>query len=420
ANASEGAKPPWRLLRATARILIATLPIALWCFDEVTWVGLVTNLLFVPIASILIIPLALLHAATTLWPAVAPVSGTLLTLTTDGFVLLAEFFSQVPPLRLAPPSPLQGLLVASLSAITLVRGRARWRILAALTCLFAFGVEEIRLRHHGAGGGEFRATFLDVGQGDSTLVDFADGRSLLIDTGGSPGGGADPGQRVLLPLLRARRRHRIDVVLITHAHPDHYGGLRSILGEVDIGEIWINGQALIEDPGGEFVRLLLRASEQGALVRSAPALCGDRRIGRNAVSIFAPCPRYDPGLDPNDNSLLLAIEQGSTRFLFMGDAERSTEASLTKGPFPLRATVLKVGHHGSKTSSTSAFVDAVRPTWAVVSSGRHNPYGHPSPVVSQTLRDAGATLLRTDQQGGIEIRVHPSGPAVTTTLATGR
>ncbi len=244
-----------------------------------------------------------------------------------------------------------------------------------------------------------RITMLDVGQGDGALVDLPNGELLLVDAGG---GRPDPGARALVPLLRARRRSVVDLAVLTHPHPDHYGGLRALRESMPVGELWDSGQAEAESPHGPVARLLRSARRTAGRVRLAEAVCHrPRRYGGAELEVLWPCPGYDPGYDPNDNSIVLRLSYGERRFLFTGDIEELAEHALVERGEDLSADWLKVPHHGSRTSSTDAFLDAVRPRLAAVSCGRRNRFGHPHPEVTARYDARGIPLFRTDREGGL-------------------
>jgi competence protein ComEC len=204
--------------------------------------------------------------------------------------------------------------------------------------------------------------------------------------------------------LAARRRERIDLLVITHGHPDHFGGLAPLLDSLRIEEIWVNGQLLVEERDGVMEQLLSAALAGGSRLRFAPELCERiAEFGGARLEVLWPCPRYDPGLGLNDNSLSLRLEYGRRAFLLTGDLEAEAETRLVREGRVAPADVLKVAHHGSRTSTTQAFLRAALPAIAVISSGAGNRYGHPSPEVLDRLRDAGATVLRTDRGGGVVI-----------------
>ncbi|MGB5811942.1 MAG: MBL fold metallo-hydrolase, partial [Polyangiales bacterium] len=303
--------------------------------------------------------------------------------------------------RLPPLDPLQGCVVAVGCATTLaVRG---WRHRAAvlLCAALTWGVAERGIVDQMQPEGVLRISFVDVGQGDAALVDFPDGSLGLIDTGP---GDRHPAGRELVRALRERRRNRIDRVIITHGHPDHDGGLARLLNEFEVGELWLNGQRLAEERDGSFRALLGVARNQGVLVRFVGELCGEPHgFGGVRLEVLWPCPRYDPALDLNDNSLTVLLSYGTRRALMTGDLEAAAEAELLAGALIPSVDILKVGHHGSKTSSTLSFVARAAPTVAVISVGKHNRYGHPHPEVIARLRATGGRVLRTDTDGGVEI-----------------
>jgi competence protein ComEC len=244
-----------------------------------------------------------------------------------------------------------------------------------------------------------------VGQGDANLVDLPDGSLLLIDGGGAPEGGADPGERVVLPALRARRRARVDIVVLTHPHPDHFGGLLAVLREVEVGELWDTGQGQAHGAGPIYKELLATARARNIPIRRPASLCDKPRQFREAtLRVLAPCPAFVDGRGANDNSFVFSITFGRRSFLFTGDAEHIEEQELVqKHRAELRADVLKIGHHGSRTSSGAELLAAVSPSIATISCGTRNRFGHPTPEVLTRLAAFGVRALRTDRDGGIRV-----------------
>ena len=252
--------------------------------------------------------------------------------------------------------------------------------------------------------GVLRVTVLDVGQGDSSLVDLPDGTLMLIDGGGFVGSPVNPGASVVLPLLRQRRRNRVDIAVLSHPHPDHYLGLATALASVGVGELWDTGQGREQGAGPEYHAMLRDLEARRVPVRGPGALCGPPRdLGGARVRVFEPCPSFEPTLGANDNSFILKIEHGSRAALFMGDAEHEAEKRLLEEhAASLHADLLKAGHHGSRTSTSAALLDAVRPSLATVSCGVRNRFGHPHPLTLATLRAASVPALRTDLLGSVE------------------
>lgn len=387
----------------SARSMLATAPLVVWCFGGVPLIGLVSNVLLVPLASYVLMPLCFALAVLgCMWQPAAAWLGVPLHWGCTLFVEACKLFEHISWGRAwAPLSLTQGLLLAVAAFVTLGMrwSRLKWCLLAL--ALVAFIASEWHLRVTQKPRGRLRVTFVDVGQGDAALLDLPDGKLMLIDAGGSVGRGPDPGSRVLLPLLKARRRSHIDVVVITHPHPDHYGGLSALLDQISMGEVWDNGQAEAEDPDGAYTKLLNKARRRGARVLTPRQLCEhSRHFAKARVEILWPCPRYQPALDLNDNSLVLRITHARASYLFTGDIEASAEDILLSRHPDLRAQVLKVAHHGSRTSSTAAFIAAVQPRTAVISAGRFNRFGHPHPEVVARLRHYGAQTLSLATHGG--------------------
>lgn len=403
------------LVAESMRTTLATAPLILWCFAGVPVLGVAANVLLAPVGSYLLLPLASLHAvvATVARP-LAPLTGVAFELVADAFVAGAATFAQTGlGLRLPPPSVAEGVVVAALCFVLLAARSWRHRLLLAAAAAVALAGAEWQLRETERPHGVLRTTFLDVGQGDATLVDLPDGRLMLVDAGGAPHGGVDPGRHAIVPLLRARRRDAIDVVVLTHPHPDHYGGLRAVLASVRVRELWDSGQADCEDPTGTVATMLRDARRRGIVVRGPPELCGrSRQFGTARVDVLAPCPRWDPGYDANDNSLVLRIAIGRRALLLVGDAESHEEHVLASPA--IHADVLKVGHHGSRTSSTDAFLASVRPRIALVSDGVGNPFGHPHAEALTRLARAGARVVRIDEHGGVTVTTDGTALAVHT------
>jgi len=240
-----------------------------------------------------------------------------------------------------------------------------------------------------------------VGQGDAAFVELPDGRRLLVD--GGPGGERrfDVGERVVAPFLWNRAVWSLDAVVMTHADPDHAGGLAAILRRFRVRELWDNG--LPDAAAADVLRL---AARQGTVRRRLAA--GDRIwLGVVPVTVLHPPATplagslRGPASDENNNSLVLRLDWGLASFLLTGDVEQEGEAELLARRRPLDHRVLKVAHHGSRYSTTEEFLAAGRPALAVISAGRRNPFSHPTPEVLARLGQAGVRIYRTDRDGAV-------------------
>lgn len=245
-----------------------------------------------------------------------------------------------------------------------------------------------------------RVHFIDVGQGDSILVQSPEGATMLID-GGYGGSGT-------LAYLQAQGIQRIDVMVASHPHADHIGGLVEVLQSLPVGAVWTSGAS---HTTGTFEQFLDAIAE--ARVSYHEARPGDTIECGSLAFVVVHSEARAPEL--NDTSLVLHLQHGQVSFLFTGDAEQASEtAMLREVAEQLPSTVLKVGHHGSSTSSSPAFLGAVRPQVAVYSAGRNNSYGHPHAETIRNLQAAGAQIYGTDKHGTVVIDTDGATYTVTT------
>lgn len=401
-----------RLRRLVAVPVLATFAAMLGCTpvlaiigSDLPLLGVPANLLAAPLGELVALPLCLVHAV--LWWAPAAERGAAAVASGALEIVRAIAFaaSASPLARLPMPVPTATELAAlALGAWAwwLARAGPERRVVVAASLGALLGLEHAAVRE-GRPQGELRVSMLDVGQADALLVDFPDGRAMLVDGGGAARSPLDIGRRVLVPVLRARRRGRLDVVAITHPHPDHYSGLAAVLAEVAVGEVWIGGEAP-DDGAPGYAALLAEIARRGVPVRRAAELCGGpRHFGAASVEVLAPCPGQEQQRGANDGSLVLRVGLGTRRALLMGDAGAGREQDLLAGHGArarLAADLLKVGHHGGRDALGPAFVAAVSPAVAFVSCGVRNRFGHPDPGTLAELARAGAQVARTDRGGG--------------------
>jgi len=237
-----------------------------------------------------------------------------------------------------------------------------------------------------------RVTFLDVGQGDSTLLELPNGEVMLIDAGNP-----EDGEKIVSQ-IKEKGYDRIDYLIATHPHADHIGGMAEIVESFEIGKIYMPKKS---HNISSFERLVDAAIEKKLSITEAKSGVMVMESDNLKISILSPMSgSYD---DLNNYSAVVKAEYGATAFLFMGDAEKQVEYELLSSGLNLSADVLKVGHHGSGTSSTGKFIRAVRPIYGIISCGKDNDYGHPHSKVLDILNENSIDVLRTDKSGNIVI-----------------
>ena len=408
---------PW-CVRATLRVcelvivscvveLAMSLPMAIY-FHRITLFALPVNLLILPLLAVLmpaaLITLILLAA----WPPAAVLPAMAVAVVLHAGVGLVHFFgsSTMGDFRISTPLPWQPVVFCVLlgAAIALAWhgwiAQQRWPRRAAWMAIALAALAAVAPRKVERPQGAMLMEAIDVGQGDSLLIITPDGKTLLIDGGGFGGGphqaaqDYDIGEEVVSPALWARGIRHLDAVALSHAHSDHMGGLPAILRNFHPDELWVGNNPHF----AAYNALLNEAAELGVRVRGFRA--GDGfSFGDTQVDVLAPFRDYQPGIEPtNNDSLVLHMSYGATSVLLEGDAEAPIEEAMLAEP-NLKSTLLKVGHHGSVTSTRPEFLARVAPQWAVISCGLHNRYGHPREEVLEELQQAHVRTRRTDIEG---------------------
>lgn len=401
----------WRWLAVYAAVslsaLAATTPLTAFHFNQLSFIAVLANALVVPLLGSLAVALGLLGALFFL------VSETLawLCMSLAGPVVqvglwLVQFFAAWPyaAVRVVTPTVFELVVIyAALLAFVQLSGRARAVLLGVLALIgLADGAWWYADRYHRS---DLQLTFLSVGQGDAAVIELPGAEVIVIDGGGLGDDRFDVGERVIAPFLWSRKIAHVDYLVLSHPDRDHYGGLAFIAAQFSPREFWSNGAAADSDGFTQLERRLLDSGVQQRVLHRGD----ERRIGTVDVLVHSPRMQRD-GLRGNDQSLVLSLEFGGTHVLFSGDIETPAEDDLVaSSDGQLASVVLKVPHHGSHTSSSSGFIDAVAPQLAVVSAGFENRFGFPHPDVLQRYGARNCKLARTDLDGAIAIRIHSNG-----------
>ncbi len=408
------------LLSATIAAELALLPIVAALFSRVGLLGLLLN--FVAIPAMTIVQLA--GMATTAfagwWESPAALFGRLAAAAASWLIDSSRAVDVAPWLvwRVPPVSIAWSAAFYSGLAGALAFRRRAWprRLAIAATVLSAAVIVTAPgLQMAGPSSGRLRVTLLDVGQGDSIAVQFPDGQSLLIDAGGLPGSPLDLGERVVTPALWALGIRRLDWLAVTHGDLDHAGGLASVERDFRPRELW---EGVPVPPNRALQLLRAQVHEHRGAWRQI--LAGHRlELGSVVLdALHPPVPDWERRRVRNDDSLVFRIRFGIVEILLTGDAGREFE-DLFVDPEPrARLRLLKVGHHGSRTSSSATFLDAFAPHMALISVGRGNTFGHPTRDVLSRLEQLDAIVFRTDRDGAI--RIETDGALVEARSMSGR
>jgi competence protein ComEC len=407
---------------------LATAPLTAFYFNQVSLVGVAANAVVVPVMGFGATVLGLAASALSfvwLWPAVLimRVAGRLLAVSNA----LAGWFVALPGawMHIFTPTVLELALAYALLMLWLTGRRANrglparavalpggwrstasryWRVAALALVMSAIIADGAWWTYRRYFDPLLRVTFLSVGQGDAAVIRFPGSRVMLIDGGPLFRSGFDLGERVVAPYLWSLKIMRVDYIVMSHPHIDHFGGLRFIARNFSPREFWWTGASSTDIA---YARLQATLGREHVSMKLLDLAATPISVG--GVTVRCLSSLAGSGTKANDVSMVLRLALGRASFLFTGDMEAPEERKLLAERANLGAGVLKVPHHGSRTSSIPAFVKTVGPSIAVISLGYRNRFHFPSAAVVERYRENGALVLRTDEAGAITVLASPLG-----------
>lgn len=391
------------LMLLTISATIATAPVTAHYYNQITWTGIISNLIVVPYAGFIILPAGLFTALLTLIfnTDVMPLAW-LDNVFLNIFYSAIEFFAKFPFSIIYTPSPGIVLIISIylliLSVLFLRNRHSRYLLpISILLILITVGCNRYKEDYRDS----LRITFLDVGQGDSALIEFPDNKRMLIDGGGTFSETFDIGRSVVAPYLWNNGIFgikKVDYVVSSHPQLDHIEGLFYVIDKFNTGEVWTNGS---DNTASYKLRNIIQSKGLKEVVIDRDS--EERIIGGCKVKFLNP-PVEKGSIKINNLSIVIRLLCNDISILFTGDIEATAMEEIAAINSALESTIIKVPHHGSKGSVEDSFISAVNPEIAVISAGHQNPYRHPSPLTISAYENIGASVFRTDVSGAVIIQ----------------
>lgn len=390
------------ILTVSANILI--LPITIYEFNTIPINSVISNLLAGPLLGICIILGMFMVIISTVCFPVSKLIAFPLQIILKILIKIIELISKIPFGNYTVKTPWFIVVFLTYAIIaTLIYNKKKMTKILTMVTLIIFVVMQVCAFINI--DGKLKIYFIDVGQGDSMLVKTVRGKNILIDGGGSKDPDYDIGEKILVPYLLDRRIKTLDYVIISHFDEDHATGVAQILGKIDVSSIILTRQLEENDIYRHILSIAKEKKIKLIYVKEGDVL----KIGGIKISIIHPENKLMINNPMNNNSIVCKVEYNSFSMLLTGDIEMEAEELILRKNINLKADVLKVAHHGSKTSTTGEFLKAINPKVALIGVGKNNNFGHPSNEVIQRLKENGTRIYRTDENGEISITVNKKG-----------
>ncbi len=385
------------LLSVSAQL--GVMPFIAHSFHRVTLGSIILNLAAVPLIGLIMVGGWLFLLAASLSYGLGQFLSLGLKHVIQAFFFLTRLFEGVSLFSYRLPAPPAWVILGYFFCLfsLLYPRRFRWQRLALGLALTFFSL--LLLTHpFPSSTKHLRVTFLDVGQGDSILVEFPGQKKMLIDGGGLADDSFDVGEHVVSPFLWRRSIKKLDYLVLSHPHPDHLNGLKAVVRNFRVKEFW---EAVKPEATGSYLELMNLLSAR--TVRRQFFRFDEQNVGNFKIEFLHPPLKRTSGQVNNEDSMVILLKQERGYLLLTGDIGQESERSILEAGLKVQADILKSPHHGSRTSSSEAFLASVRPRLVVISAGRGNIYGVPHPDVLDRYEKMAGKVLRTDQDGAVEI-----------------
>lgn len=397
----------YSLLVITGICQMVSLPITIYHFYEIPILGFISNLIYVPLFSFLLFPATFLVYLLTSIDFLSTAGLSALNVIFSALEWSTELLVRIPfsALNFGKPS----ILISILLCACIIRFFILWENMNRKRIFITFAVFLFILMvqyHHGYFSNKGEITFLDVGQGDSTCIILPHNMgTYIMDSGGAPNFGKeswaqpadeyDPGKDIIVPYLKSKGIRKIDKLILTHADQDHIGGAQALVQSFKIGEVLIPFKQRKSFLDTDIIK---EAVKKNIPIKEVSSGFG-WEMEEYSFTVVSPLREVE---EKNDSSIVLKGRIGKLDWLITGDLGMEGEQELINQNSNLHADILKIGHHGSRHSSSGAFLDYVKPDIAIISAGKNNRYGHPHPEVIEYLRQRDISIFRTDKQGSIK------------------
>ncbi len=393
----------------TVVAILGTAPFVALHFNRISLIGFFANLLIIPWVGFLIVPGSLIASIFSFF--FYPLAGLLIMVSQFLATILlkvVDFFASIPlaSIHLPTPTAFEMILFYLLLflGVHLRKGKKIKYLFVGICILFVADLGYWNLKNRFRN--DLTLTFMDVGHGDSILVEFPGGKRMLIDGGGLHDERFDIGKNVIAPFLWKKKIRKIDTLVLTHPDPDHLKGLNFIASQFKIGQFWDNG---VSDDSDSYLQLQ-KTLRQKKIERLSFHANSDPQVINGVEIFFLNPPNGNPGpvrhQNPawlNNRSLVMRLRFKSVILLLTGDVEREAEEWMVRKGYSLKSHLLKVPHHGSSSSSSPLFLEKVKPDYAIISVGKRTMGRLPHPAVMKRYNALGSKIFRTDQHGALTV-----------------